>query len=138
MPTNVEILNLPRTVETVPIVSVSGTPTVEIQAIFSDGKVVPDDNLSITVKPARVDVAGVWSAFLGVEGQPVLDNNTTYVYFDDFAVLHTTVSGYPGGNHLRLGKVTAAGGVITNITDDRPILTAGNQSIIFNIDGGAP
>jgi hypothetical protein len=86
---------------------------------LNDGRVTSDGNLTVAVASAKWDIGGQHGSYLGSEGNSVTDDDTSYVYLDEFGVLQIETAGWPTIAHARLATVTAAGGVITNIVDER-------------------
>lgn len=105
-------------------VSVS-TGIVEIEAKIAAGAIIVDGNLTIAINAFRLEVDGKRVAFGGAQNQAVADDALSYVYIDNTGALVINTTGWPNQTHIRLGRVTAANGLIIALFDDRILFTAG-------------
>lgn len=136
-------MSWPKTQDGVPRTSVTGV--VALDMLIRDGLVEADGPLSIRVNAFRYDVATIMGLFAGVVAQAVTDNAVSYVYLDADEVLQITTAGWPlSGPHVHLARVTAAGGTIVAISDERVFLTAaggvegqGEDNTASNLGSGA-
>jgi hypothetical protein len=97
---------------------VSIAPTSVLEA----GLVLPDGDLTIKVNAFHFDMGGTKGKFPGAIVQAVTDNNTNYVYLDEFQTLQITTVGYPAQTHIRLARVIASGGFVTRSILERALL----------------
>lgn len=108
---------------TTPLMDVTGS-VVEMIANLKPGRVTRITDLAINVESANFDIATLKGLFPGATNIAVVDAATNFVYFDDVGALIVNQVGYPVTAHIRLARVVAAGGTITDIIDDRSFLTA--------------
>lgn len=97
---------------------------VDLEIFISSGRVKADGDLSIGIEAFSYEINGKKSRFDGVASIPVTDDDTNYVYISTVGDLEVTTSGWPDANHLRLARVVALNGLITNIVDERVFLAA--------------
>lgn len=101
---------------------VHGQVTMEVALVA--GQVKPDGDLSFGVASFAFEVSGVKRRFAGATSVPVTDNATNYVYIGDDGDMEVTTSGWPDANHLRLARVVALNGLISQVIDERVVLAA--------------
>lgn len=116
-------------------VRIMGTITQDLQ--IADGRVFADGDLTIAVNTFTYEIDGNRSSFVGVAGQSVTDDNTSYVFVDNEGALGIQTSGWPTTTHIRLARVVAASGLISQIINERVFLSAElDREINYNAEEG--
>jgi hypothetical protein len=103
---------------------VTVTGVVGIEAVVASGRIIYVDGLYVNVLAFNYELDGVRTLFVGAINQALTDDAINYLYLDFDGSLNINTTGYPSTTHIRLGRVVAAGGVVTTILDDRILLTA--------------
>jgi hypothetical protein len=103
---------------------VTVTGVVGIEAVIASGRIIYVDGLYVNVLAFNYELDGVRTLFAGAINQALTDDAINYLYLDFDGSLNINTTGYPSTTHIRLGRVVAAGGVVTTILDDRILLTA--------------
>jgi len=98
---------------------------VGVAAVLQPGRVFRDGDLSIAVLRFNYELDGVRQTYNGAVGQGITNNSWNYIYLDYDGSLNINTTGFPTTTHIRLAKVRADSGAITNITDERVLLAAG-------------
>jgi len=95
---------------------------IEQEIHIADGRVYADGDLSIGINAFPFEVDGKRLRFDGVASEAVTDDQTSYVYIDHDGDLAIETA-WPVTSHIRLARVVAAGGLITQIINERVFLT---------------
>lgn len=103
---------------------VTVTGVVGIEAVIASGRIIYVDGLYVNILAFNYELDGVRTLFAGAINQALTDDAINYLYLDFDGSLNINTTGYPSTTHIRLGRVVAAGGVVTTILDDRILLTA--------------
>jgi hypothetical protein len=103
---------------------VTVTGIVGVEAVISSGRIHADGNLTIAVLAFNYEVDGKRQTFAGAINQAVTDDDLSYVYLDHTGSLVINTTGWSSNTHIRIGRVTAANGLITALNDDRVLLAA--------------
>ena len=101
---------------------IEGTVTQELH--IADGRVKMDGDLTIGIDAFNYEIDGVRSKYNGATAQAVTDDDTSYVYLDSSGTLVINTTGWPGDVHLRLARVVATSGIISQILNERVFLAA--------------
>jgi len=97
-----------------------------VRAVFRDGVVERNEDLSINVATFHFAIGSLYGKFIGALDEAVVDATTNFVFLDSVGALVINQTGYPiAAVHVRLARVVTAGGLICDIIDERPFLTAG-------------
>jgi len=97
-----------------------------LRAHFQEGLVTRADDLSINVRLGHFIIGPLHLKYLGAVDVAVADAATNYVYLNNTGALVINQTGFPGsGDHIRLARVNAQGGVICTILDERELMTSG-------------
>ena len=98
---------------------------------WRDGAVESDGDLSVKVQSFFYDLAGIYGKFPGALAQPVVDDDTNFVFFDNTETLVINTTGYATAQHIRLARVITQSGIIVRIILERAFLTAsgGNDNL---------
>lgn len=107
-------------------VETSGTLVQEIQ--LADGRVKRDGDLSIAIDAFNYELNGTRQTYGGGVGQAVTDDDTSFVFLDVVGNLVVQTSGWSGATEIRLARVVAVGGLISQIVNERSVLCATSQS----------
>lgn len=109
-------------------------PVVQVNldgAVFAHGFVSKNGDLSVDVKEFYYDLNGDKGHYVGAVNVPITDNAVSYVSVLSLAVLNVNTTSYPPiALHIRLARVLASGGFITQIIDERPFFTAANSGLL--------
>lgn len=97
---------------------------VGIEAVITSGRIHVDGNLTIGILAFHYELDGKRQTYTGAVGQAVTDDTLNYIYLDYDGSLNINTTGWPTTTHIRLGRVTAANGLIIALNDDRILLGA--------------
>lgn len=111
--------------------------TVQIETELADGRVFADSDLTIAINAFPFEVDGQRKAFAGIASQAVVDDATNYVYISHDGDLEISQSGWPTTAHIRLARVIAAAGIITQIINERVFLGGAlDRQVNYNSEEG--
>lgn len=114
---------------------VFGTIVQELQ--IADGNVAMDGDLSIAVQAFPYEIDGNRQMFAGAIGQSVTDDATNYVFIDNEGSLEIQTTGWATTTHIRLARVVAVDGLITQILNERVFLAAEmDKEVNYNAEEG--
>jgi len=103
---------------------VTVTGIVGVEAVIAPGRILVDGALTIAVVAFNLELDGKRQTFPGEMNVGVTDDALNYVFLDWDGNLNVNTTGWPSTTHVRLGRVTAANGLIIAVNDDRVLLTA--------------
>ena len=113
------------------------------QSFFPAGqlRVYKDGDLTVGVYAGKWINGNTEVSYSGSSSNSITDNATNYVYLTADGTLTINTTGYPAPtatSHIRLGRVVASSGAITNIYDDRAyniwsFTGSGGSSTLFNL-----
>lgn len=98
--------------------------TVSLEVYLEVGRVKSDGDLSVAILSFNYEMDGEKGSYVGAVSQSVTDDTMNYVYLDKVGTLQINTTGFPVNTLIRLARVKAQGGVITNIYDERVLLSA--------------
>ena len=93
------------------------------------------DKDSVKVAPGRYQWKGTETNYTGSSETALTDDDVNYIWMDSENVAHFGVDGdgWPDYPHLKIAEVTMSGGIITAITDRRPLLGLRNDPTYADI-----
>lgn len=111
--------------------------TVSLEVYLEVGRVKSDGDLSVAILSFNYEMDGEKGSYAGAVSQSVTDDTMNYVYLDNTGTLQINTTGFPVNTLIRLARVKTLSGVITNIYDERVLLSGQlDKEITFGKSAG--